>query len=248
MKNDSFSRLFEIILKPFDQLPLLQIDINSDKRVKSLYTKLQGFISKDYSDTEEEIRRLRLEMHQRREQAERDFQRIAKLIGYTLESTKSSADDNNALTPPVTPESDDKTEKIGEAKKYSGVKSVAKMIPMKSTPIAIDFEDDIFDIDEISDDDKIDSDDPSDDEDTETVGKRAYSRNRYSANINIARSAPMAMPQFSAHPMHVADERAETDQQLDIASSIKMLARSIHVDSVFGELPNRPILRNNSEF
>ena len=259
---------FKIILKPIDGLPrAFNTSINDDARIRSLYEKLQEFIARDTTQTETEIRKLNQEMNQRRQQAEKDFQRIAALIeSSTNASTKSLSNENiGSLTPPVTPEGindkmaiDDHTQQLPQpkmapyAKHSNAINSVARLR-------TIDFDDDIFDMDGMqegaaNDVDRYhkysDTDEGSDGE--RTTEKRPTNRGR-SGSINFARSAPISMPQFNHHAMHAIDVDSkpvgghEQQQQMDIASSIKMLARSIHADSIFGELPARPV-RYNAEF
>lgn len=265
MNCDNYSMPFKIILKPIDALPrFLQVNINSDVRVKSLFDKLQDYIQSDSARTEAEIRRLTLECHQRRQQAEKDFQRIVTLIESTERSTKSLSIES--LTPPVTPESvNDKMMTMdNQLNLPQPIKVTAKTPPreglakhnnaihQQQQPILrnINFEDDIFQLDGMQDDDAQNGyhhvgEEESDDE--HVVEKRVYNRGRAGS---IARSAPISMPQFNhaIHEIDAEDAKAGNEQKMDIASSIQMLARSIHADSVFGELPARPTLRYNSEF
>lgn len=266
MKCDKYSMPFKVILKPIAVLPrALQININEDARVKMLFGKLQEYIAGDSSETEAEIRRLTNQMNQRRQQAEIDFQRIVTLIDSSTSSTAStkmlSSEDIESLTPPVTPESVNEKMNIDNHLPQ----------PMKTVAFAkhsniihhitrtIDFDDDIFELDGIHEDPKNDQDryhkysdtDEGSDGEKMTVEKRAINRGR-SGSINLARSAPISMPLFNHHAIHAIDtdnDKAVNDQQMDIASSIKMLARSIHADSVFGELPGHArSVRYNTEF
>lgn len=238
----------------------LQVSINDDARVKSLFGKLQDYIAFDSSETEAEIRRLTNEMNQRRQQAEMDFQRIVALIessaGNTVSTKSLSSEDIESLTPPVTPESiNEKMMNIDDHLPQPMMKSVAfakhtNGMQHQHITRTIDFDDDIFELDEMQDEPKNDQDryhkysdtDEGSDGEKMTVEKRAMNRAR-SGSINFARSAPISMPQFHHHAIHAIDtddDKAVNDQQqMDIASSIKMLARSIHADSVFGELPDR---------
>jgi proline-rich AKT1 substrate 1 len=259
---------FGIILKPIDVLPrALHVNINDDARVKSLFGKLQDYIGRDSSETEAEIRRLNKEMNQRRQQAEKDFQRIVTLIesSSSTASTKSLSSENiESLTPPVTPESiNEKMMNIDDHLPLP-MKSVAfakhtNAIQHQHITRTIDFDDDIFELDGMQEEPKNDQDryhkysdtDEGSDGEKMTVEKRAMNRGR-SGSINIARSAPISMPQFNHHLIHAIendDEKAVMDQQMDIASSIKMLARSVHADSVFGELPGPARqVRYNADF
>lgn len=258
---------FKVILKPIDVLPrALQVTINDDARVKALFCKLQEYIARDSSETEAEIRRLTKETNQRRQQAEMDFQRIVALIESSTISTPStkslSSEDIESLTPPVTPESINEKMMNIDDHLPQPMKTVAfakhtNAIQHQHITRNIDFDDDIFELDEMQEEPKNDQDryhkysdtDEGSDGEKMTVEKRAMNRGR-SGSINFARSAPISMPQFNHHAIHAidTDDQAVNDQQqMDIASSIKMLARSIHADSVFGELPVRNV-RYNTEF
>lgn len=261
MQNcDKYSLPFKIILKPIDGLPRpLQMSMNDDPRVKSLYEKLQDFLVADAAQVQAEIGRLTMELNARRQKAQKDFERIATLI----ESTKILSTENIELTPPVTPESiNDKSIdnhlKIPQTMKMGSKGSVKHNNAIINQQVrAIEFDDDIFEFDGMMhDDQKIETDryqkcsDTEDGSDSEqAVDQRANNRGR-SGSINIARSAPISMPQFNQHAIHEidTDEKPTADQQMDIASSIQMLARSIHADSIFGEMPVRPVLRYNTEF
>lgn len=234
------------------------MSINDDARIKLLYKKLQNFLETDAAHTQAEIGRLTIEMNARRQKAQKDFERIATLI----ESTKTMSTDDIELTPPVTPESineksmDNQLQGLPQAKKIGsrGSDKHANAISPPQQVRTIDFDEDIFEFDGMHDnhpkneaDEKYsDSEEGSDGE--QAVDKRGYNRGR-SGSINIARSAPISMPQFIHHAIHEIDteERPTVEQQMDIASSIQMLARSIHADSIFGEMP-RPVLRYNTEF
>lgn len=262
MKNfDKYSMPFKIILKPIDALPPHQLSINEDVHVKELFRKLQDYIAQDSAETETEIRRLTMDMNQRRERAEKDFQRIVAIIEstITIESTKTLSSENiESLTPPVTPESINDKMSIDDhlPQPVNMMQRTIANVFQQQPARTINFDDDIFEIDGMqeakNETDRYhkysDTDEGSDGE--RAVEKRSYNRGR-SGSINIARSAPISMPQFNHHAIHAIDTddvKAVNEQQMDIASSIKMLARSIHVDSVFGELPNRPVLRFNTEF
>ena len=271
MNCDKYSMPFKIILKPIDALPtVLQVNINNDARVKSLFDKLQDYIQADSARTEAEIKRLTLECHQRRQQAEKDFQRIVTLIESTERSTKSLSNENiGSLTPPVTPESvNDKMMTMdnqihlpqpmktnaNKTMQRDGIAKHNNAIQQQHFVKTIDFDDDIFQLDGMNDELSVQNGHHNnhvigeDSDDDLVVEKRVYNRGR---SGSIARSAPISMPQFNHHAIHeddVEEEKPTIDQKMDIASSIQMLARSIHADSVFGELPARPTLRYNTEF
>lgn len=257
---------FGVILKPIELPRALHVNINNDGRIKSLYVKLQDFIARDSSQTEAEIRRLTKEMNLRRQQAERDFQRIVTLIESPTctASTKSLSSENIELTPPVTPESINEKMMNIDDHLPQPMKSVAfaNAIQQQNITRTIDFDDDIFELDGMQDEPKNDADryhkysdtDEGSDGEKMTVEKRAMNRGR-SGSINIARSAPISMPQFNHHMIHAIDTDDEKavnneNQQMDIASSIKMLARSVHADSIFGELPGhvRHVRYNDTDF
>jgi proline-rich AKT1 substrate 1 len=258
---------FGVILKPIDVLPRApHVNINDDPRVKALFQQLQDYIARDSSETEAQIRRLTMEMNQRRQKAEMDFQQMVTLVESSTftASTKSLSSENiESLTPPVTPESINEKMMNIDDHLPQPMKSVAfakhtNAIQQQVITRTIDFDDDIFELDGMQEEPKNDQDryhkysDTDDEEgDKMTVERRAMNRGR-SGSINIARSAPISMPQFNHHLIHVIDtddEKAVNDQQMDIASSIKMLARSVHADSVFGELPGHVRhVRYNAEF
>lgn len=266
MNCDKYSMPFKIVLKPISVLPNALQSITDDVRVKSLFDKLQNFIETDAKRMEAELRRLTMEMNLRRQKAETDFQQLVAIIestNSTIESTTMSTDE---LTPPVTPESinDNKMMSMDSQLphhklmgKRDGNSKHSNAINQKRITKAIDFDDDIFEFDGMQDDSTSeatyhkysDTEEGSDSENT--TEKRPVNRGR-SGSIHIARSAPISMPQFNHHVLHDIDTDDEksngNDQQMDIASSIQMLARSIHSDSVFGELPPRPVLRHNTEF
>lgn len=252
---------FKIILKPIAVLPSrgLNLGISDDLRLRSMYEKLQSFIEADKKQTESEIRRLVTEQDQRREKAERDFQRICAIIksngDNTFVSTKAMSTENIDLTPPVTPESvNDKMMTIdqlplaklngsrdGGSKHSSGISRLTK---------TINFDDDIFAFDGMNEEASNDADGyqrNSDSDDDDALDKRAAMRGR-SGSVNLARSAPITMPpQFLSHILHdieTDEEKVVAEQDMDIPSSIQLLARSVHAD-IFGELPGRHILRHN---
>lgn len=251
---------FKIILQPIDALPRAhQTLINEDPRVKSLFSKLRDFITSDERRIDEEIRRLNVEKAQRQHQAEKDFNRLVALIesvSSTCSSTKQTLDDDiESLTPPVTPESNDKMSiddalplKQGSAAKHSS--AIGSGNPRMRV---INFEDNIFELEGMQEEDPVNDvdryhkySDTEEDELENIVEKRAM-RGR-SGSMNIARSAPISMPLFAANNHMAAIDiddmipnRAVNElHQMDIASSIKMLARSVHAsDAVFGEMPAR---------
>jgi hypothetical protein len=229
---------------------------------------LQDFIAKETSDTEAEIRRLTLQLNQqlnqRRQQAERDFQIIVTLINSVENSTFEQSTKlpmSTDITPPVTPESaqmsmEDHHKTLMAAKNpRDGISKHNNALLQKQVVTrTIDFDDDIFELDGMQEDDGAAKNDDIDHyhkySDTETsdiedMPERRPQRNR-SGSACIARSAPISMPQFKFANIH-RDEKRELNEN-DIASSIKLLAKSIHADSVFGELPVRPIFKYNTEF
>lgn len=266
MNCDNYAMPFKIVLKPIAVLPSrgINMSISNDPRLRSMFEKLQDFIDVDTKQTESEIRRLSTELDQRRQKAERDFQRICAIIessSSTFVSTKAMSTENIDLTPPVTPESiNDKMMTIDQLPlasklngKRDGSSKHSSAISQSRVTKTINFGDDIFAFDGMQDDASNEADgyqknSDSEDEDGEkAMEKRAYMRGR-SGSINVARSAPISMPQFLHHVIHdidTDDEKLVVEQEMDIPSSIQQLARSIHTDSVFGELPVRPILRHN---
>lgn len=212
------------------------MSINDDVNVKSLFAQLQAYTSDETSKVEAEIARLTREMKNRHEAAAKDFYRITALVRTASESTKLSSNESATLTPPVTPEYDDKVIVVNP--KVTPTKH-AKAIQQPLFTYAVDFDEDIFEIDGINVQVKNDpQQDDSDEDDLDSLENRNYSRNR-SGSVNIARSAPISMPVFNHHAIEIEEENKVDERHLDIASSMKMLARSIHNDSVFGDLPRQ---------
>lgn len=119
----------------------------------------------------------------------------------------------------------------------------------------IDFDDDIFELDGMQQESaKNDIDHYHKYSDTETsdveeMAEKRPPRGRLGSAC-FARSAPISMPQFMHHAnIHHEDKRDNINEN-DIASSIKLLAKSIHADSIFGELPTvrRPTVKYNADF
>lgn len=249
---------FKIILQPIDALTKArQISINEDPRVRSLFVNLQEFIASDSERIDDEIRRLTLEKTQRRQQAEKDFHRLVALIEMASGSSSTNIvtnDDIESLTPPVTPESNDKmsiddqlqmkTQRDGHAKHNNAIVGNQRITRV------IKFEDNIFELDGMQEEDPQNDVDryhkysDTEDEDLENIVEKRAMRGRL-GSIHIARSAPISMPMFNNHhaAIDIDDEvpnRAVNDShQMDIASSIQKLAKSVHAsDAVFGELPS----------
>jgi hypothetical protein len=270
MKCDKYSVPFEIIINPLVGLPgNIPSGINEDVRAKSMFDKMQQFIVNEQAKTDAEIRRLTTEMNVKREQAQKDFQHIMNIIniGTTTinQSTNSLSNENMSLTPPITPEQMTIDDQMKLPHTLMTMKQHPKMtvrdgsakhtnaIHHQHITRTINFDDDIFE-DTKNETNRYhkysDTEEASDAE--EAVEKRPITRVRPSlAALNIARSAPISMPQFMHHAMlqqhqNHHDNKAEA-AELDIASSIKFLAKSIHADPIFGDLP-RPILRYNTEF
>lgn len=267
LKSDkNFSLPFKVILKPIEEESnALKSSINNDPRVKCLFGKLQDFIEKDSSEIQAEIRRLTMAMNDRRQKAERDFQQIVTLINSIDTNNKSTnyeqstklAMSSSDITPPVTPESaqltiDDHNHMMAAAASPASKKSEANtkhgnaLLPKPMVTRTIDFDDDIFELDGMQDDVENDIDHYHKYSDTEVsdvdemVEKRPQ-RVR-SGSACFARSAPISMPQFIHHAIH--DDKRDTINENDIASSIKFLAKSIHNDSIFGEMPvRRPAMK-----
>lgn len=266
MNCDKYSMPFKVVVKPIAVLPrALQKSINDDVRVKSMFDQLESFIETDSKQTEAEIRRLQMEMNNRRQEAEIDFQRIAaviELFNGTIASTMST--DSCELTPPVTPESvNDKMmsmdNQIPHDKlngKRDGSSKHSSAINPKLITKTIDFEEDVFAFDGMQEEATNEADRYHKYSDTEegsdgenTVEMRAYNRGR-SGSVNIARSAPISMPRFPYQRVDIDtdDEKSTVEQEMDIASSMKILARSVRADNIFGELPAPPVLRHNAEY
>lgn len=271
---DKYSMPFKIILQPIEALTKAhQLLINEDPCVKSLFGKLQAFIANDSERIDAEIRKLTLEKNQRRQKAEQDFHRLVALIemasgsSTTTSSTSSSStkivsnDDIESLTPPVTPESNDKmsiddqlqikSPRDGHAKHNNAIAHQQRITRV------INFEDNIFELDGMQQQEDPENDvdryhkySDTEEDDMENIIEKRAMRGRV-GSIHLARSAPISMANMNHHH-HIAaididddnvpNNRAVNDEthQMDIASSIKMLARSVHAsDAVFGELPAR---------
>lgn len=249
---------FKIILQPIDALPRAhQPMINDDPRVKSLFSTYRDFITSDAQRIDAEIRRLTLEKAQRQQQAETDYKRLVALIESvsSTSSTKMVSDDDIELTPPVTPESNDKMSiddqlPLKQARNDGHAKHGSAIGAPRITRV-INFEDNIFELEGMQEEDaKNDVDDyhkysDTEDDDLENIVDKRQIRGR-AASVSIARSAPISMPLFTTNnhltPAEIGGKipnRAVNElHQMDIASSIKMLARSVHTsEAVFGELP-----------
>lgn len=276
-KNDNYSMPFKIILKSIDLLPntTMKSTINDDAHIKHLFGKLQDFIAKDKSETENEIRKLTLAMSQRRQQAEKEFQLIVTLINSIESSEKienstilESTNDNQSIsmTPPITtPDAQltiDPIVKIPHRDREGIAKHNNAILHKQVLTRNINFEDDdIFELDifpsnkgikdePANENDRYhkysDTEEGSEGEEEMIIEKRPFARGR-SGSTCIARSAPISMPQFLHHNNPQFEDKNVNDQH-DIASSIKLLAKSIHADSIFGELPVRPVFKYNAEF
>lgn len=261
---DKYSMPFKIILQPIDALSKAhQGLINEDPQVKSLFGKLQDFIVADSERIDAQIRQLTLEKNQRRQKAEKDFHRLVALVematGTSSSSTKIvSNDDIESLTPPVTPESNEKMsidEQLQMKVPRDGHAKHNNAIVNQRITRVINFEDNIFELDgmQLQEDPENDVDryhkySDTEEDDMENIVEKRAMRGRL-GSIHLARSAPISMPMFNNNH-HIAaididdevpNNRAVNEtHQMDIASSIKMLARSVHTsDAVFGELPTR---------
>lgn len=146
-----------------------------------------------------------------------------------------------------------------------GISKHNNAIMQRQITRTINFEDDIFELDDGARQGDDEDDDTTKDEndryhkysDTENsdieemiVEKRPYARGRSAslANSSLARSAPICMPFMHHANAHLQDKHVN---EQDIASSIKLLAKSIHADSIelFGELPSsRHVIKYNAEF
>lgn len=74
------------------------------------------------------------------------------------------------------------------------------------------------------------------------------SRQLAAKNGSIARSLPISMPQLMTQFRSNEEDFEEmTEDNVDIAASIKALARSVHGDTVFGDLPRPQIQRFSTQ-
>lgn len=111
------------------------------------------------------------------------------------------------------------------------------------------------DMDDIEPDGNANVYDDSDNEDTfreDGVGIEIHPRQRLSSQSILAKSLPVDIPVFMAPPQNHNDDEQEdivphTEDPMDIAASIRALARSVHGDTVFGDLPRptRPRFTTN---
>lgn len=100
--------------------------------------------------------------------------------------------------------------------------------------------------DTYSDEDECDYDDTTDNNNQE-VGMR-IPRLPYRQNSSIARSLPISTPKPMT-PFRGNDDDLDemTEEAVDIAASIKAIAKSVHGDAVFGDLPRRQIQKFTSQ-
>lgn len=204
--------------------------LNDDVNIKSLFVQLQTYTSELSLQTEAKIARLTKEMQESHERATKEFYRIAALVKTASESTKLISNESAALTPPVTPEGIEKLVTTDKAQ-------VAKPLNVVDRFTTRTLDDDIFEIDGMDCKEKVAPQPTYSDSEDETE-VHAHYRNR-SGSINMARSAPITMPLFNHHSLGINDDKPVNDHQMDIASSIKMLARSIHNEAIFGDLPRQ---------
>lgn len=192
------------------------------------------------------------------------------------ESTKLAM--STDITPPITPESaqltiDDHQSMMAAAASMSPAMKIPQnhhregfskhsnaLLQKQIVTRTIDFDDDIFELDGMQESaqessggaNNIDHYHKYSDTETSDVEEMAEKRPTRvrSGSACIARSAPISMPQFMHHAnIHLEEKRADNVNENDIASSIKLLAKSIHADSIFGELPvRRPTIKYNADF
>lgn len=265
--DKNFSLPFKVIIKPIDESNISSINktINDDPRIKSLFGKLQDYIAKETSDTEIEIRRLNQQLNQRRLNAERDFLTLINSIQSTFEQSTKMPMMSTDTTPPLTPESaqlsmEDHHKTLMAAKnpRDGTAKHNNALIQKQVVTRTIDFDDDIFELDGMTqketeeDIDHYHKYSDTETSDIEELPERRIPQRGRSGSACIARSAPISMPFMHHANIHHDDKRDNINENdHDIASSIKLLAKSIHADSVFGELPVRavrPIFKYNAEF
>lgn len=115
----------------------------------------------------------------------------------------------------------------------------------------------MFDIDGMENDNSPRSNTFSDEEDIgfdESIGNNNEdgmyipSRQLGAKNSSIARSLPISMPQLMTQFRSNEEDFEEMNEDnVDIAASIKALARSVHGDTVFGDLPRPQVQRFNTQ-
>ncbi|XP_065080300.1 myosin-G heavy chain isoform X2 [Ochlerotatus camptorhynchus] len=66
-------------------------------------------------------------------------------------------------------------------------------------------------------------------------------------NSSIAKSLPITIPQLMTQFRMNEEDFEETEDNVDIAASIKALARSVHGDTMFGDLPRPQIQRFSTQ-
>ncbi|KFB49815.1 AGAP012282-PA-like protein [Anopheles sinensis] len=100
--------------------------------------------------------------------------------------------------------------------------------------------------DAYSDEDECDYDDTTDNNNQE--GGMRIPRLPYRQNSSIARSLPISTPKPMT-PFRGNDDDLDemTEEAVDIAASIKAIAKSVHGDAVFGDLPRRQIQKFTSQ-
>lgn len=100
--------------------------------------------------------------------------------------------------------------------------------------------------DTYSDEDECDYDDTTDNNNQE--GGMRIPRLPYRQNSSIARSLPISTPKPMT-PFRGNDDDLDemTEEAVDIAASIKAIAKSVHGDAVFGDLPRRQIQKFTSQ-
>ncbi|XP_058129334.1 uncharacterized protein LOC131271806 isoform X1 [Anopheles coustani] len=100
--------------------------------------------------------------------------------------------------------------------------------------------------DTYSDEDECDYDDTTDNNNQE--GGMRIPRMPYRQNSSIARSLPISTPKPMT-PFRGNDDDLDemTEEAVDIAASIKAIAKSVHGDAVFGDLPRRQIQKFTSQ-
>lgn len=152
-------------------------------------------------------------------------------IGTTTSSLNDSTN-NIKLSSSVTSQSSTSWIPIYPAKSSNDI------IKSADSDCLFDLDDDINDYD--SNDNNRDKmmDDYDDDEDENEVINpiRQYTKQ---TSINLAKSLPISMPiiGFRNIEHEIDDDDNKTDDNVDIAASIKALAKSVHGDTVFGDLP-----------
>lgn len=244
--EDGYSGFFQIIvprrLSSLEGQELKEIK-NGLKQGSNLSSYFVERLCKETQKTEEKIKRFSEERFEElrlfREKAEHELIVLTRLLATP---TGVSSDDpnirGNVLTPPLTPDS-------GSSNSYKS----ARLIDLTPQTNPGDSSNDIGDLHLLPEDGFFPGEVYGDttyqdtvDEDEETnITVRGDTRSP-SDGLIIAQSLPIPTPVIPGRVAPIQSSTFQTDEEnVDIASGIKALAKSVHGPDVFGDLP-RPRL------